>query len=112
MKTKEKKQYPLVAYGTKHLISLERTSYLTGGLAVTMVDYAEGYEEPYATLTVNLESFPYPLDADTAFLNTNICCGVDILQWVVENNIAYPMGVTETSGFCEYPLVRFNMDCF
>lgn len=110
--TKELKLFKLSAYGSTHTIALvKRTYYQGGGLAVNMVEYTNGYPEPYATLTVNLDTH-FPLKKETAFLNTNICDGTDMLQWVIDNNIASPVGISERSGFCEYPLVEFNMDCF
>ena len=43
-----------------------------------------------------------------AFLDTNNCPWAT--HFVQEYCLAEPTGITEKSGFCEYPLYRFNID--
>lgn len=60
--------------------------------------------EPYATLTVNIE----PLEHPRAYLDTNNC------PWVMDLFEKYNLGTwtgnITRSGFCEYPLYELNLD--
>ena len=42
-------------YGSPHQIQLTVTSYVGGNLAIQMVAWEDGYPEPWASLTVNLD---------------------------------------------------------
>ncbi len=62
----------------------------------------------FATITVNLSD---PTQDDThAFLDTNNCPWVE--EFLRDNGIAEPAygGLKMQSGFCTYPLYKFNID--
>lgn len=60
----------------------------------------------FATITVNLN---WPVqDQDHAFIDTNNCPWAE--EFLCDNGIAEFAGVTGKSGFCTYPLYRFNRD--
>lgn len=62
---------------------------------------------PYATLTVNLDS--ENLNSDKlAFVDINNCPWAP--EFLEDNHIAKPTGVTAKSGFCTYPLYEFSRD--
>lgn len=105
--------YTLKDYNKEHLIYLKEGRYLEdNSLAVQMIEITDGESEPYATLTVRLDQTDL-LPPNCAFLNTNgFSDDTDILQWVQDNNIATPIGIMATSGFCTYPAVEFNKGIF
>lgn len=72
-------------------------------LYVGLTTSEEGYSEPYGNLTVNLsvEAPKY-----CAFVDTNNMPGAE--DFLVKNKIAVFTGLTQSSGFCTYPLYLFN----
>lgn len=104
------KTYKLKACDGEHIISLEKGEYMADhSLAVQMIDNSGDYPEPYFTLTVRLEETP-TLPEGCAFLAR--MDDADLMKWVIDNDIAYPIGVSAHSGFCEYHAVEFNKNCF
>lgn len=75
-------------------------------LAIDMMSDEDGYIEPYAHLTVNIDDFD---DDYTACIDTNNL-GEDIIDWLEENEIAIPLGYSLQSGFCSYPVVAFSAE--
>lgn len=61
-------------------------------------------EGPFATLTVNLGK----LDRGYAYIDTNNCPWAE--EFIAENGLGEPTGLTRQSGFCEYPLYVFDMN--
>ena len=59
--------------------------------------------EPYADITVNLEHLTDPC---TAFVDTNNLPNIE--KFLTDNHIAEYLGTIQTSGYCAYPLYRFN----
>ena len=59
--------------------------------------------EPYADIAVNLEPLTDPY---TAFVDTNNLPNID--KFLTDNHIAEYLGPIQTSGYCAYPLYRFN----
>ena len=96
---------PYEKYGSIHQIQLTVTSYIDGNLAIQMMAWENGYPEPWASLTVNLES---KRQKDCAFIDTN--GDPDFPVWIVRNGLAVPTGIIQRSGFCEYPEYRFRAD--
>lgn len=95
-------------FGTYGDIVITTDKYRFGGsLAIELVSESEG---PFARLTVCLEDdlgLPYILAGDEAFVDTNNCpWAVDFIK---ENGLGEPTGRTARSGFCVYPLYRFNL---
>lgn len=88
--------------------------YLFNGEKVTLIvsTYASynnlyvgliGEGEPYADIAVNLEPLTDPY---TAFVDTNNLPNID--KFLTDNHIAEFLGPIQTSGYCAYPLYRFN----
>lgn len=81
-----------------------RDTYVSNGsLAVSLYDG----KEKVAVITVNIESSDCIGDETCAYIDTNNLPWVeDFLQ---ENKIAYPTGEYGFSGFCAYPLYKFDL---
>lgn len=62
-------------------------------------------EEPFATLSVNLEASDF-IDKKSAYIDTNNCSWAE--KFLQENNIAEFTGMYGQSGFCTYPLYNFS----
>ena len=92
-------------------IKLRLTSYGNdNSLAIMATRYEEEYkyEEPYATLTKNLNYDDCdPAPEDCAYLDTNNINGVE--EFVTENKLGEFTGITKPCGYCTYPLYRFDM---
>ena len=81
-------------------VSVKAESYRNNGTLAIMIKYDDGDSE---VITTNLCSL---FQSKTmAFLDTNNY--PDIEKWIQKNKIGLPMGVSERSGFCEYPLYTF-----
>ena len=104
------KTYTLLAYGEEHKIILRKGNYNNNGtLAIDMIKvFDDGHEEPWSMLTVNIQdSNDYANAVDTAFVDVNNL-GSSIISWLGHNNIGEPTGMFGFSGFCCYPLFKFN----
>lgn len=96
------------AYGSKHELVIQKTTYATNGrLALRLILVDGNYTAHYATLTVNLPQADH-LDEDCAFVDTNNIPNADTLIRVYK--LGKPTGRYVSSGFCLYPEYKFNMD--
>lgn len=100
------KYYEIESYGKTYNVRIERNTYAYGNnIALSLI--AES-GEPFCNLTVNLpESFIWG-DDKTAFVDTNNCPWAE--DFIEQNNLGEPVGYECRSGFCTYPLYRFNLD--
>ena len=64
------------------------------------------YNEVFGVITVNLESST-DLPADEQYVDVNNFPQIE--NWLIDNNLASPLGRTETSGRVNYPLYRFKI---
>ena len=98
--------FTLNAHGQQYKIRLTVRVYPGGNLAIAMeaMDRPDGYWEPWSVLTVNLGTLRAK---DCAYIDTNNNDDA-ILDWIADNNLAYPTGATGHSGYCHYPEYRFN----
>jgi len=64
------------------------------------------FEEPYATVTVNLPESDR-LAANEQFVDENNLPGIG--DWLVENGIARPTEYSARSGYCTYQAYAFNV---
>lgn len=64
-----------------------------------------GLEEPYAVMTVNLGAL---FDPTMAFVDTNNF--PEVIKLIEDYNLGEPTGITRVSGFCVYPLYKFNIE--
>jgi hypothetical protein len=109
---KNMKTYELNRWGKTYTIEMEKGTYADNGtLAIIMVCVDEnGYREPFATLTINIEASDTEADSETlAFVDTNNL-DMSIIAWLGENDIAEFAGIIGYSGFCRYPLMRFKAE--
>lgn len=77
------------------------------GLGIQLYSYDEeyGFREPYATLTQNFGEF---LSArDCAYIDTNNC---SFARQLLAMGFCEETGFTKQSGFCTYPLWKFDRD--
>ncbi len=78
-------------------VSLRTDTYRNNGTLAVVMEHEDGETD---VITTNLNS---PLQSDTlAFLDTNNHPKIE--KWVRDSGLGLPMGYTERSGFCEYPL--------
>jgi len=86
-------------------VSLEINTYLNNGcMYIGLVEQGE-YPEPYGDLTVNLAG-KAPDYCGYVDLNNM----PELEKFIEENDLGEFTGLTQRSGFCEYPLYLFNVD--
>lgn len=84
----------------------ERSTYTYGNKLAVILTTVNG--EPYATITVNLPDSYRLEDKNCAFVDTNNCPWAE--RFICENDLGEFTGWYGFSGFCSYPMYRFNTD--
>ena len=84
-------------------VKIERTRYANNNNLAVQLICEDG--EPYGMLTVNLDS---NLPEDMAYVDTNNI--PDAEDFIERNGLGTKTNFTKVSGFCIYPLYRFNLD--
>ena len=94
----------LKIYGSEYDVRAERSTYQNNGtLAVILMD--NNTEETVAVITVNLQ---HGFAGDEyQYVDTNNCPWAE--KFLVDNKLAEPVGFSTPSGFCDYPLYRFDL---
>lgn len=93
-------------YGRDVEVVLDMQLYTNGRIYLGLIEVAEdGYPEPYADITTNIDA---PAPAYCGYLDTNNLSNIE--QFIVENEIGVFTGLMGSSGFCRYPLYRFNVE--
>lgn len=87
--------------GIEYSVLLAIHYYQNGNLAIAL---EEEHGEPYGVLTINLGD---KLPSDYAYLDTNMHPNAE--EIVKEYGLAENTGKYEQSGFCTYPLYKFNI---
>lgn len=88
-------------FGKEYEVTAHKANYYNGNLAIFLT-----YDgEPYGNLTVNLSERLLP---DTAYVDTNNM--PDAERFITENGLGEFTGKTKDSGYCTYPLYKFNLD--
>ena len=86
--------------------------YSYGGVIYVGLYYDEnGYWAPYTNITVNIpdEFLPTTIEEfDMAPIDTNNCYWAE--QFLTMNNLAVDTGREVQSGFCTYPIYKFNRE--
>ena len=101
------KKLILKKYGNKHPITFEMGEYaINGNLYVGMITHAEGFPEPWSSLTVNLG---VECRGNCAYIDTNNN-GSEIIHWLLHHKLGNLTGNTRRSGFCVYPEFEFDME--
>ena len=90
-------------YGT-YDVEVFRTSYYNNDSLAVFLQTVEG--EPFCNLTVNLSDGV--AGEEYQYVDTNNCPWA--LDFIKSNNLGTPTGIVGYSGFCQYPLVKFNID--
>lgn len=97
------KTLTLCAWGETNRLNTKIGSYRNNGnLYIGLVDN-EGC--PYADLTVNIEYLP---EEDMAAVDTNNCSWAE--TFIEENKLGEKTPYTFRSGFCVYPIYRFDLN--
>ena len=97
------------SWGTDWKITFKVSSYANNGnLAISMIDWNDGYAEPYASLTVNLGDRGDTLPMNQAYVDTNNLSGIE--AWIQKTGIGKFTGHVKPSGFCVYPLYEFDLE--
>ena len=99
------KYYEVNSYGKTYKVRIEYGLYEYGNTMALSLIAESG--EPFCNLTVNLADSVAWADDRTAFVDTNNCPWAE--EFIRENDLGYPVGYTAQSGFCEYPLYRFDL---
>lgn len=102
------KHYVIKEYGNTYDITLEIQTYSAPiGLCVELVDNSEGYPVPYSRITVNIDEFVDPeYTGLLAAIDTNN--NPDITKFLESNNLAKFTGKVAISGYCTYPIYKFD----
>ena len=101
------KTFEIKSYGKTYKVHPVLNRYMNDTLAISLV--AES-GEPFCTLTVNLATSVIWCNEKTAFVDINNCPWAE--QFIADNELGSPVGYTERSGFCIYPLYVFNLKKF
>ena len=94
------------SYGKEYDVSVRKQKYVDGGLAIVLDYFDLDYQcvMPFAKLTVNLGRMNYGY----AYVDTNNCPWAE--EFIAENGLGEPTGDICCSGFCVYPLYKFDME--
>ena len=100
-------------WGTEHLFLAEEHYTHGDKLAIQAYCIEDGEVEPYATLTVNLDGIDHEMQDGKAlaFVDTNNY-GDWVEPFIRDNDLAKPEGYIGQSGFCLYPLYRWDTAAF
>lgn len=79
-----------------------------GGVYIGLWVNEDGYFEPWCDVTVNLPYSRLPLDDGEAYVDVNNC--PELERFITENGLGESLHIIGSSGWCSYPLYRFNMD--
>lgn len=91
-------------WGSKEEVLFDINSYQNNGcIYIGLVINEEGYPEPFGDITVNL-SGKAPDYCGYIDLNNM----PELEKFIEKNGIGEFTGLTQRSGFCEYPLYLFN----
>jgi hypothetical protein len=88
-------------------VTVRFTKYQSNDQLAVQLICAKAPWSPFATITVNIPASNC-LSPDLAFVDTNNCPWAK--EFLEENHIAKYTGNTGISGFCDYPLYKFNKD--
>lgn len=95
------------SYGETYKIRLKLTTYAeNGNLAIIAECWDEEYKywDRFSVFTVNLSE---KLPEDCAYIDINN--SPDLPDWIKEHGIGEPTGKVSQSGFCAYPLYKFDL---
>lgn len=100
------KYYEVKSYGKAYNVRIEASKYANNKTLAIALITEEG--EPFCNLTVNIMDSMIWADDTCAFVDTNNCPWAE--EFIIANELGEPMCVMGASGFCRYPLYRFNIE--
>ncbi len=93
-------------WGSTVEVQLEINNYMNNnGLYLGLMGREEDYFEPYGDISVNLGT---KAPDYCAYVDLNNM--PELEKFIEENDLGEFTGLTQRSGFCEYPLYMFNVD--
>lgn len=102
-----KNYFTLPFYGENYTLYLTKEQYCNNK-RLAIIAFTKDDGEYWCDISVNLSDVEIPNDERLAFVDTNNAPWAE--KFLVENEIAEPTGQGARSGFCIYPLYRFNLD--
>lgn len=90
-------------YGVDEVVAY-RATYSNNDTLAVLLETEEG--EPFATITVNI--MDDVANGEYQYVDTNNCPWAP--KFIEENGLGSPTGIMGFSGFCQYPLFRFNLE--
>ena len=105
------------SYGTEYELEFKRGKYHNGRTIIQVMcrELEDEWFEPFCRLTVNLPDTILSSDgskdlpSNIAFLDSNNC-PADLVMKIIEEGYMTMTRTSAQSGFCTYPLVKFNED--
>lgn len=85
-------------------VTLSRSTYRYNNSLAVLMFCEDG--EPYGNVTVNITDGI--ADDELAYVDTNNIPWLE--KFLEKNKIAKPTGIVGFSGFCTYPLYKFNVE--
>ena len=99
------KYFNVKSNGFDDTVTIELNQYANNNTLALCLFTDEG--EPYCDLTVNIFESDIYASENTAFIDTNNCPWAE--KFITDNELGEYCGYNGRSGFCEYPLYRFDM---
>lgn len=96
-------------YGEKVDVTIKVSRYVNNDnlyVGMDAFDTESNEKYPFTDITVNIEALPYLHSA----IDTNNNGMLSITNFLIENDLALPTGEYQQSGFCVYPVYRFNAE--
>ena len=88
-------------------VTVHFTQYIKNGSLAVRLNVASAPWEIFSIVTVNLP-ISGNLPKNLAYVDTNNCPWAE--EFLKDNNIAEDTRISMPSGFCNYPLYKFNLD--
>jgi len=98
------KTYELEFYGEKFNLVAKTANYSDNDSLAVMLETDEG--EPFAVLTVNLSDGV--AEKEYQYIDTNNNSWAE--EFIKKYKLGEPTGIMGFSGFCQYPLYKFNLE--
>lgn len=93
-------------FGNYKVRAIRSTYANNNRLAIRLMDMED--DTPVCVMTVNLVNELAGYDEHLAFVDTNN--NPDIEKFIAENELGEPVGYYGVSGYCSYPLYKFNLE--
>lgn len=87
-------------------LSAYRTTYVNNGRLAIVLLMKDPEDPVWGIVTVNIDD-GIKLEENYAYLDTNNCPRIDIA--IFEAGIGVPTGMYGMSGYCRYPLYKFDL---